>query len=237
MTNDRGTAWSVTINNPTPTDEENISLARQKGWKVDGQKEMGAQGTLHYQLLVKTPQVRFSALKRTFPRAHIELARNVTALNKYVHKDDTRAGELVQSDEKYPSLQKVWDMFESWSCVDYKSARHLSPDGWLDEFDRFVAEYIERGYVLETIAVNPQIRSALKKFGFSIWLRSYERKSAKNDSQTDTDRQTPQNLVAGEGITKHAVEECDENEQMEGREETSESECPQEVQESGIDEP
>jgi len=71
---DRATVWSVTINNPTPSDEEGIALARQRGWQVEGQKEKGSEGTEHYQLMVKTPQVRFSAVKKAFPRGHIEAA-------------------------------------------------------------------------------------------------------------------------------------------------------------------
>lgn len=45
---DRATAWSVTINNPNESDEEAINLARQKGWTVQGQKEVGDEGTPHY---------------------------------------------------------------------------------------------------------------------------------------------------------------------------------------------
>lgn len=55
MTTTRGTNWSVTINNPTPKDDEEIALVRQKGWSVEGQKEKGSEGTEHYQLFVKTP--------------------------------------------------------------------------------------------------------------------------------------------------------------------------------------
>ena len=82
----RSNIWSLTINNPTADDEECIQLARQKGWKVEGQKEVGKEGTPHYQLMLKTPQVRFSAVKKLFPRAHIEIARNATALAQYVTK-------------------------------------------------------------------------------------------------------------------------------------------------------
>ena len=66
----RSTCWSVTINNPTADDEECIALARQVNWTVEGQLEKGVEGTLHCQLMVKTPQVRFSALKKMFPSAY-----------------------------------------------------------------------------------------------------------------------------------------------------------------------
>lgn len=101
---ERATNWSVTINNPIKADEENINLARQKGWMVEGQLEKGDNGTPHYQLIVKTPQMRFSALKKAFPRAHIEVAKNVKALETYVKKDETRIGQLPDASEFYPSL-------------------------------------------------------------------------------------------------------------------------------------
>jgi hypothetical protein len=197
---ERATAWSVTINNPIPADEENMSQARQRGWTVEGQLEKGAEGTMHYQLLVKTPQVRFSALKKAFPRAHIEVARNVEALRQYVTKEDTREGDLPTSSEFYPSLQKMWDMFAEWLAE--KEIRHkygyfvdYDSETFLKVFDKFVGVYIQKGYVLETIAVNPQIRSALKHYGINIIFRSIDRQT---DRQTD-DIILPQYSIPNEG--------------------------------------
>lgn len=45
---DRSIYWSITINNPREDDEENIAVARQRGWIVEGQKEVGENGTPHY---------------------------------------------------------------------------------------------------------------------------------------------------------------------------------------------
>lgn len=108
---DRATCWSLTLNNPTEDDDECIARARQKGWKVDGQPEKGEKDrTRHYQLILRTPQVRFSAVKKAFPRAHIEIARNPQALETYCHKEETRDGELPSSSDKYPSLSKFWKL-------------------------------------------------------------------------------------------------------------------------------
>lgn len=96
----RATCWSLTINNPTKSDEEWIQQARQKGWQVEGQLEKGKEGTEHYQLMVKTPQVRFSAVKKQFPRAHIEIARNPAALAQYVAKEETREADLPKASDK-----------------------------------------------------------------------------------------------------------------------------------------
>lgn len=185
MSQARASSWSVTINNPTASDEENIQLARQKGWKVEGQLEKGKEGTPHYQLLVKTPQVRFSALKKAFPRAHIEVCRNVVALEQYVHKEETREGELASTNEMYPSLQKVWDMMADYIDMNRLTQKWYDsdPDGRLVIFDQFIGYIIEEGYVVESIGANPQTRSMVKLYGEKIYIRSLRRQT---DRQTDT---------------------------------------------------
>ena len=193
---DRASAWSVTINNPIAADEENIAQARQRGWRVEGQLEKGEEGTPHYQLLVKTPQVRFSAVKKAFPRSHIEVARNVEALQQYVTKEATREGSLPETSELYPSLQKVWDMFASWLSEKEVRSKYgyyvdFDQEKFLTVFDKFIGVYIQKGYVLETIAVNPQIRSAIKHYGINIIFRSIDRQ---------TDRQTAVNVFPDNDI-------------------------------------
>lgn len=96
MEDDRHTHWSITINNPTEEDEVNITRAKEKGWVVEGQLEKGKDGTLHYQLYVKSRQ-RFNTIKSQFPRAHIEVARKPEALIKYVNKEETRVAGLPQN--------------------------------------------------------------------------------------------------------------------------------------------
>lgn len=161
-------------------------MARQKGWKVEGQLEKGKEGTPHYQLLVRTPWSRFPALKKVFPRAHIEVCRNVAALEQYVHKEETREGELVSTNEMYPSLQKVWDMMADFiQSGGYEQKWYDSdPDGRLVIFDKFIGYIIEEGYVVESIGANPQTRSMVKLYGEKIYIRSLRRQT---DRQTDTD--------------------------------------------------
>ena len=186
---DRHSTWSITINNPTPQDDECINLARQKGWKITGQQEVGENGTLHYQLMAETGQQRFSALKKAFPRAHIEPARRPQALKQYVTKEDTRVGQLSESQEHYPSLTKTWDLIynlynthnkEGWNlcyedeCIFYRDRDQeeldADPMKW---FDCAVAQLISKGYHVESLASNPQTRTAWKKFYKSILLRSH----------------------------------------------------------------
>jgi len=202
----RSTNWSVTINNPIKADEENINLARQKGWSVEGQLEQGDNGTPHYQLIVKTPQMRFSALKKAFPRAHIEIAINVQALENYVKKDDTRIGQLPSQSEFYPSLQKMWDMFAIYFSPDLFTIHPITRERKtiLDVFDDFIFDKIAEGYVLETMGVNPQIRSCVKLYYKAIIKRSTIRRQK-------TDRQTEDNLIPDIDITHNAISNENQN--------------------------
>lgn len=198
----RGTCWSLTINNPTKSDDECIATARQKsGWKVYGQREKGVQGTEHYQLMVTTPQVRPSALKKAFPRAHIELARDRTALSKYVQKEDTKVGELADQQEHYPSHSKLMAMFGEYYDSYAKVVGHECFNV-LECFDLMIRQKITQGYYVETMGVNPQIRSAIKNYGRSIALRECLRRQ--------TDRQTPEINVEVKDITNGEEYETEE---------------------------
>jgi len=190
----RATSWSITINNPNPSDEEAINLARQKGWKVEGQLEKGESGTPHYQLFVKTPQTRWNAITKAFPRAHVEVARNPDALQAYVQKDDTRIGQLVETNEMYPSLSKLWELFHTYYKTAYATntpSSHITrnEDQRLEIFDDFVGVYIGNGYHIETMAVNPQMRGCVKKYINAIFLR------VEKSVRRQTDRQTDKNAV------------------------------------------
>jgi len=186
--NNKSSYWSLTINNPTDADEENIAQARQKGWTVDGQREVGENGTPHYQLSLYTGQVRFGAVKKMFPRAHIEPARNPTALLQYVHKEQTRAGELKIDKEMYPSLSKFWTLMFNYFNVREKygldqdklqdgviqlyDGRDISDrDVCLAMLDEAAAHLISLGYHVEGIAVNPSTRSSVARFLPAIFQR------------------------------------------------------------------
>jgi len=196
----RATCWSVTINMNTTkreTAEEWIHVVRSKGWKVSGQIEQApTTGTLHYQLMVETPQTRFSAIKKAFPTAHIEICRNKAALSQYVEKTDTRVAGLVQENDKYPSIAKFWKLVYKFHDVDDDSGwdkshsevcfcdvdKQLSLEGNpLDWLDNITAELIRQGYVVDHIITNPAVRSFWKKFHAAILYRTRE-----TDRQTDT---------------------------------------------------
>lgn len=93
----KGCAWSITINNPTDADLEAWKTIKMVAWVKDaqGQLEQGENGTPHLQALLKTQSVRFAAVKKLLPRAHIEKARNTFALAQYVAKEETRVAPIV----------------------------------------------------------------------------------------------------------------------------------------------
>lgn len=155
---------------------------------MTGQIEKGDEmGTEHYQGMVTTPQVRFSAVKKVFPRAHIEVARNKSALQNYVHKDDTRLEQVADRQSKIPTLFDYqhtiagrWDQAEWLEFADRRmndDAKLSVDDVALEYVDRMVALDIEAGVCgVEYIAINPMWRSAWKKFWRSMVARERNKK-------------------------------------------------------------
>ena len=232
MSSVRSNAWSITLNLKNVSKDkadEFIQNARQSGWHVEGQLEQGEQGTQHYQLLVRTQQVRFSAVKKMFPTAHIEVARNIKALKNYVNKQETRIGALPERDEKYITASGLWLMVyrefkPSRTCDDkdgwMEGECSQEPDGevrfyhesdqrqldkdplaWLD---MVVSRFIRRGIFVDQLITNPAIRSFWKKFYADILFRARQ-----EDRQTDRQSEI---LSHEEGITTEDAESYEDSE-------------------------
>lgn len=201
---DRASCWSLTINNPT---ERDMTPTLPAGWSVEGQIEEGKEGTTHYQAMLKTPQVRFSAVKKVYPRAHIEIARNRTALQKYVHKDETRVAVVESRVSEIPTLfdyqhtiASRWDDDEYDMVYQQHVRRRMDKienkeklkdldesEVALEYVDILVERDIERGVCgVEYIAINPMWRSAWKRFYKSMVARE----RSKNIPPQTEDRQT-----------------------------------------------
>lgn len=171
MTDDRATCWSITINMP---EEKEYVLDLPPGWKLQGQLEKGENtGTVHYQGMLSTPQVRFSAVKRHFPRAHIEKARDKAALRAYVHKDETRLAEVAPAEGMtvFKLQEEVcgkWDesMFEEY----LKMCKYDFNQAHLTYSDSIVRQLIQEGRAggIEYVAINPMWRSSWKLFGAAV---------------------------------------------------------------------
>lgn len=175
---ERATCWSITINNPT----EGEVNCQVPGWKLSGQYEEGEHGTRHFQGMLTTPQVRFSAVKRVFPRGHIEVCRNKTALAKYTSKEETRVATYEATGcpslfEYQDTVARLWDERE-WNrrtnddhhCKRFK---YDYGDMALHYVDELVSLEIQKGQRgIEFIAINPMWRSSWKKF-YSPIIKRY----------------------------------------------------------------
>jgi len=186
---DRATCWSITINNPKEAEMKPILPAK---WSLSGQMEAGAEGTLHYQAVLKTPQVRFSAVKQIFPRAHIEVARNKAALQNYCHKPETRVGLVPDLTSSIPTLfdyiHVIARRFDSDECEQYASVNEIKEDdAFMAYIDYLVDCDIQNGKIgVEIISINPMWRSAWKRHGRSMILREQKLSLQTKDRQTDT---------------------------------------------------
>lgn len=216
---ERANCWSITINNPTDADMKPDLPA---GWKLQGQMEKGAEGTEHFQAMLTTPQVRFSAVKKVLPRAHIEVARNKAALQKYVNKEDTRLGGAVSIVSDIPTLfayqNTVAERFDvtaldsrfnarlsEWAAAPGAAAKPPDLDEMaMDYLDSLVAEDIRRGVRgIEFIAINPMWRSSWKKFWRSIIARNGVSSSQQEDASPSQQTTGPsQNPESGEGRSR-----------------------------------
>jgi len=186
-TTKRGTIWSVTINNPT---KEEVGGTLPPGWSLEGQYEKGeAEGTTHFQGLLKTTQVRFSAVKKQFPRAHIELARNAAALKEYVHKEETRVGEFtpVRTPNIFEVQTSICGMWvkDEYELIRDRLADVNKKDAVLMYVDQLIDRMIKGGARgIEFISINPMWRSSWSRHAHAILAR-HALPPVETDRQTD----------------------------------------------------
>jgi len=191
---DRATCWSVT-QQVKSVEEGKLFMEQQvpPGWRLVGQvEEAPTTGQLHLQLMLKTPQVRFSAVKSQFPQAHIEVARDRRALATYVQKAETRVMAVEQT--ATPTLWQFSEMLADRVNIDelvhYLRLWRTIPEGssetiyWDDAtgeeilkyIDVLVGRYVHEGIRgAEYMGVNPMLRSAWKTYGKSLILRKIDR--------------------------------------------------------------
>lgn len=185
----RATAWSVTCNLKNvarSTVEDCIVAARSLGWGVEGQLEKGEEGTEHFQLLVRTPQVRFTAVKKAFPTAHIEVARNVKALQQYVTKEDTRVESLKKIECAFVTYPMARKQFVEWLLDNYDAeSLFMSHEQRLEVWDKFIGLSIEEGMEVDLIGMNPQNRACVAKYWFSYIARGSSLRQTEERRQLD----------------------------------------------------
>lgn len=205
----KATVWSITINNPV----ESELRCEVPGWKLEGQFEVGKEGTAHFQGMLKTPQVRFAAVKRVFPRAHIEVARNKEALANYVKKEETRVdvytpGAVPTIFQYQSDIASKWRN-EEWIKIIENVPEEKHDDVAMNYLDILVKRDIEAGQRgAEWIAINPMWRSSWKKFWRSIIKRHHGTSRKQEEGSTSSDSQDAQEGQIDETNEGSGGEDC-----------------------------
>jgi len=222
---ERGSHWSVVLNFknvPRARCEEQIEAAKGLGWGIEGQVEGGEkEGTPHYQFYVRTPQIRFSAVKKVFPTANIQKARNVAALKQYVHKDKGRLEEFKTVDMKFIQFKDIRDRFFDWVLATYypeEEEVELNDADYMGIWDKFIGMSIAEGIECDVIGVNPQYRSCIQRY----W-KSYVHRQ--KDRQTDRQPETSSEVSS---ITTDAREEEKQHDEEDSESQDTHSEYDEE---------
>ena len=204
----KATVWSITINNPT----EQEVRCEVPGWKLEGQFEVGKEGTRHFQGMLKTPQVRFAAIKRVFPRAHIEVARNKEALANYVKKEETRVdvytpGAVPTIFQYQSDIASKWRN-EEWIKIIENVPEEKHDDVAMNYLDILVKRDIEAGQ--EELSGLPSINVAFswKKFWRSIIKRHHGTSRKQEEGSTSSDSQDAQEGQIDETNEGSGGEDC-----------------------------
>jgi len=180
--------WSLTVWMPpyTPKSwQETIdqAVASNPKWSVHGQKECGDEsGKLHYQLFLKTPdQPRKSKIIRFLPKVHVESETNRNALEKYVHKEDTRVGEFKTIERSHITFKECVRKFMEWLDQQDILDDDFSADEKLKIWDEFIEFSVAEGVNVDIIGVNPQYRCCISKY----W-KGYVQNYIRQDKQDKT---------------------------------------------------
>lgn len=205
---ERSTCWSLTQHVESEQEAAEFMLMPvPPGWKLTGQlEEAPTTRKLHLQLMLETPRIRFGAVKKQFPKAHIEVARNKHQLSLYVKKTDTRVAVAEQ-----PATPTIWEFntmvahrIDTQDLNKYLlNVRHIDytkhadaiyvdrewvvmgdiwksvkPNEMLEYIDTVIMEFISEGVRgAEYMGVNPMFRSAWKTYGVALIERAAKEKS------------------------------------------------------------
>lgn len=220
MEQQRSTYWSVTFFNG----EENQELPPK--WKLEGQLEDCPEtGKPHYQGMLHTPQVRWTQVKKQYPKAHIEVCRDPVALQKYVHKTRTRhqtvdktVSDIVDHSKitrtKYfeDVLEFIYNNFEN----EVEAILYLDED--YSFMTKVVNAMIEAGadWAYASMAVQPITRAIWRDYRQSMWESFLENNKHADDNEVQGDKDTDD--------VQAVTVECVDDEETSDEEASSESE-------------
>lgn len=209
MSKERHSAWSLTLFNNEWKDFQHST------WDLEGQEELCPEtGKLHYQGMLHTGQVRWSAVKKVFPKAHIEPCRDPVALRKYVHKEATRApaprtGRTMNRDKFFA------DVFEHmWNS----DADHMEEDIKTDRHCNLLLQVVEQmlmaggDWSYSYMAMNPQTKQLWERFRnvyYTSWREEYENNIAGGQIEDANDNESVQSHSSGSVGGEHEHQEAE----------------------------
>lgn len=238
------TWYSVVINNPT--DEDTAALQRKvdDGWLVEGQKEVGKEGTPHLQLAVATRGEDWGMVKAAFPRANISEAKDVGALRKYVVKTETRSLDFTLSAPAHKStclpskLDNVsfYDALFTRMEMEHTGTKTFNQsiikDTTMALYDAGVCSVIraastpDSALTFATRAIRPDVRALYRRYRaalLGVWLNSAESEEITVPTTNADDDASEQQESGGEVGEEHDDACSSESEADEDGEEDSDS--------------
>jgi len=210
---DRASNWSLTVFDPG----EFTALTTKESWphwvrvvKLQ-EEECPETKRRHWQVALFTQWIRFSAIKKWLPTAHIEIARNKQALLKYVEKDDTAiAGtrQNLESEKQYMALHQQLQRMAQLAIdnlEDYQAARLALIEEKDKTPDRGMYWWIARLMIkaepeLASVLANP----ALEKMWIhtsGVWIEAAQAASEAS-SITASPQKTAAQCINNEGQTE-----------------------------------
>jgi len=244
-TQQRGTYWMLTCNNPetpfTSSDQidelaaedydgpevevhEDLWEAYKLGWEFDGQLEVGANGTEHFQFWVNTrKQVRWTAVKKVFSSCHIEKAKDINKAKAYCKKLATRqqtnkTNQANPVDEKYTTKMFWEDLARIWP--DFKDIH----EDEMECFDSATRCLIDSDIPCWMLAVQPQVRKAFQLYGSRIMAQYARKDEDKNIYETPGSEQQDGELHEAESSERSGESSEESDEEVDGEGTDSDSE-------------
>lgn len=134
-------------------------------WSLEGQIEQGhdSDHKLHAQLFLKSEQTRGTKIAKYFPDCYIHEAKNPFALQKYVHKEETRVAEFKTVENRSPQWRLVVEKFSDWLILNQAHNQHDDQQR-LELWDSFIIQSLKEGMNIDIIGVNPQYRSCIIRY-------------------------------------------------------------------------
>lgn len=173
---DKSTWWSVTAFDDEIALLEGPEFPEFVAKVYGGKEECPTTGKVHFQGAIQCRrQVRFSALKKWLPKAHLEVAKDKMALKQYVMKAETAVGDKTERENVVPMITIEFVMKELANVWDNdKVMEYMEKDKTMDLRDALKYTYWE--CVNDILYKRPEYRRNCQLFAradvLTLWLNT-----------------------------------------------------------------